>query len=97
MRLREDGTPDPDTAYDVPPELPVYECRACGVPFATPHDRTLHEWDVHDGPPDGVDRDHDALEAAREREETALRRFRLKALGAVVVLYFILLMIYALV
>lgn len=97
MRLREDGTPDPETAYEVPSEGPVRECRACGAPFATRHDRTLHEWLVHDGPPDGVERDADAIEAARDREERALRRFRLKALGAVVVLYFLLLMTYALV
>jgi len=103
MRLRDDGTPDPETAYDVPPGAPVHECGICGAPFPAREDRELHRALVHgreagDGVAGGDEGEEaDTLEAAREREETALRRFRLKALGAVVALYFVLLMVYALV
>ena len=95
MTLDDDGVPDPDSAYDVPPDTPVHRCPDCGAPFPSEDDRWLHRELVH---PEAIDEaDREALAAAREREETALRRFRLKALGAVVVLYFLLLMVYALV
>ena len=103
MRLRDDGTPDPETAYDVPPGAPVHECGICGAPFPAREDRALHRALVHGRQTGGggfggdEGEEADTLEAAREREETALRRFRLKALGAVVALYFVLLMVYALV
>ena len=38
-----------------------------------------------------------AFEAAYEDETTEMRRFQLKAAGAVILLYFLLLMVYALV
>ena len=103
MRLREDGTPDPETAYDVPPGAPVHECGICGAPFPSREARTLHRGLVHGGEaedgatPAGAGVTGADFDAARDREETALRRFRLKALGVVVALYFVLLMVYALV
>jgi hypothetical protein len=100
MTLQRDGTPDPETAYDVPADAAVQECPTCGAPFPSVADCLLHRAHVHDASSmaAGLSADElERLEGALTDEETALHRFRLKALGGVVLLYFILLMIYALV
>jgi hypothetical protein len=81
--------------YEVPGDRPVHRCKRCDTPFATAEDRALHRGLAHEGTLTADERA--AFAAAREREERALRRFRLQALGAVIVLYFLLLTVYALV
>ncbi|WP_423999298.1 C2H2-type zinc finger protein [Haloarcula salina] len=85
----------PSGDYDVPPGAETYDCRYCGRPFATESRLELHRGLDHPG-----DLDDDEVEAFRtayEAEEEALATFRLRALGALVLLYFGLLMVYALV
>jgi len=81
--------------YHVPPTESVYECEYCGRPFAREEWRALHRGIEH---ADGLD--DEEVEQFREAygdEGESLRLFRLKALGVLVVLYFCLLMIYAVV
>lgn len=95
------GSPDgatgkaTDDAYEVPPDGPVYECRYCGRPFARESFRTLHRGLEHAG--ELTDEERTAFRDAYREEYEQIRLFRLKALGALVVLYFGLLMVYALV
>ncbi|MBV0901868.1 C2H2-type zinc finger protein [Haloarcula salina] len=84
-----------DDRYDVPPGAETYDCRYCGRPFTDETRLALHRGLDHPG-----DLDDDEVEAFRtayEAEEDALTTFRLRALGALVLLYFGLLMVYALV
>ena len=86
---------EPVDDYEIRPDLPVYECERCGQPFAGEERLALHRGLEHPG-----DLDEAEVEAFREAhadEEADLRRFRLKALGTLVVLYFGLLMVYAVV
>ncbi|SFS08845.1 hypothetical protein SAMN05216559_3528 [Halomicrobium zhouii] len=81
--------------YELRTDLPVYECEHCGRPFARESWLALHRGQSHPG-----DLDDDEIAAFREAhadEEADLRRFRLKALGTLVLLYFALLMVYAVV
>jgi len=71
------------------------ECPYCGRPFAREKLLALHCGHAH--AEKLTDEEQSAFEAAFEDERTALRRFRLKALGALVVLYFGFLLVYALV
>jgi len=81
--------------YDVPEDATAYECGYCGRPFASEEWLALHRGLDH---PERLDDDEvDAFRAAHDAEEDALGTFRLRALGALVLLYFCLLMIYALV
>ncbi|MBX0284816.1 C2H2-type zinc finger protein [Halomicroarcula sp. F28] len=81
--------------YDVPADAETYVCRYCGRPFAREEWLALHRGLDH---PAQLDDDEvAAFRAAHEAEESALGNFRLRALGALVVIYFCLLMIYALV
>ncbi|MFC6757610.1 MULTISPECIES: DUF7410 domain-containing protein [Haloarcula] len=81
--------------YDVPENAEAHECRYCGRPFAREEWLALHRGLDH---PAQLDDDEiAAFRAAHEAEESALGNFRLRALGALVVIYFCLLMIYALV
>ena len=81
--------------YDVPEDEPVYECRYCGRPFAREEWLALHRGLDHPAQLD--DEQVAAFRAAHDAEESALGNFRLRALGALVIIYFCLLMIYALV
>jgi len=83
------------TEYDAPEDEPAYDCRYCGRPFAREEWLALHRGLAHPGELD--DEEVAAFRAAHEREEESLGTFRLQALGALVLLYFCLLMIYALV
>lgn len=81
--------------HEVRPELPVFECEYCGRPFARESWLALHRGQEHPG---DIEAAHvEAFREAHADEEAELRRFRLKALGTLVVLYFGLLMVYALV
>ena len=81
--------------YHVPEGAETYECRYCGRPFAREEWRALHRGLDHPGELD--EEEVEAFRTAHEAEESQLGNFRLRALGALVVIYFCLLMIYALV
>ncbi|WP_254271648.1 DUF7410 domain-containing protein [Haloarcula marina] len=81
--------------YDVPADAPTYECAHCGRPFAREEWLALHRGLDH--PAELDDEEVAAFRAAHDDEEDALGTFRLQALGALVLLYFALLMVYALV
>lgn len=81
--------------YDVPEGAEVHECRYCGRPFAREEWLALHRGLDHPAQLD--DEEVAAFRAAHDEEESALGSFRLRALGALVLVYFCLLMIYALV
>jgi hypothetical protein len=70
----------------VPDEESPTRCPHCGRPFADETYRTLHEGVAHY---DCLDDERRASFAdAYETEQAAIRLFRLKALAALVVLYF---------
>lgn len=74
---------------------PAGECDYCGHPFPTTDRLVLHKGLEH---PQELDADEeDAFLSARADEEDELRTLRLKALGALVLLYFGFLMLYAIV
>ncbi|MFC7139025.1 C2H2-type zinc finger protein [Halosimplex aquaticum] len=86
---------DERTSYDVPPDRTPAECAYCGRPFESDGLLALHRGQVH---PDAIDEaEREAYEEAHEAETGQLRRFRLKALAVLVVVYFGLLMVYAVV
>jgi hypothetical protein len=70
-------------------------CEYCGALFAAPELLALHRGHEHGERLDESERE--AFEAAYEAEQADIRRFRLKALGALVLLYFGFLMVYAVV
>lgn len=84
-----------DDRYDVPDGVETYDCRYCGRPFDREEWLALHRGLDHPGRLD--DEEVAAFRAAHDAEESALGTFRLRALGALVALYFCLLMVYALV
>jgi len=81
--------------YDVPDDAEVYECRYCSRPFAREEWLALHRGLDHPAALD--DEEVAAFRAAHDDEESELGNFRLRALGALVLVYFFLLMVYALV
>ncbi|WP_262178529.1 C2H2-type zinc finger protein [Haloarcula laminariae] len=81
--------------YHVPDGAEVYECRYCGHPYAREELLALHRGLDH--PAELGDEEIEAFRAAHDAEKSELGAFRLRALGALVVIYFFLLMIYALV
>jgi len=90
-----DETGDDRTAYDVPSDETPVECTYCGRPFESDALLALHRGQVH---ADVItDDERAAYDSAHEAESGQLRRFRLKALAALVVIYFGFLMVYALV
>jgi hypothetical protein len=84
-----------DHDYEVPKDAPAHECRYCGRPFAREEWLALHRGLEH--PAELDDEEVAAFREAHADEEESLGQFRLKALGALVLVYFCLLMIYALV
>jgi hypothetical protein len=82
-----------DVETSVPADAPVFCCSHCGRPFATEQLLALHRGLAHGGAltPD----ERAAYESALEAEAADIRRFRILALGALVVLYFGLLFAYA--
>ncbi|WP_336002524.1 C2H2-type zinc finger protein [Halorientalis halophila] len=92
---RPDGStspPAPDE-YEVPPGDEPVVCTHCGAPFADADLLALHRGIEHAAALDEAERE--AFDDAYEAESEALRLFRLQALGALVMLYFGLLMAYA--
>lgn len=88
-----DTPPDPDAPADGPDGAAT--CSYCGRRFAREEWLALHRGHEHDGRLSPEERA--AFEAAHESEERELRRYRLKALGALVLLYFGFLITFALV
>ncbi len=81
--------------YDLPPDADPLICGHCGAPFADEELLTLHRGIDHADALDEPERD--AFDEAYESEKERLRLFRLKALGALVLLYFGLLITYSVV
>lgn len=79
--------------YQVPSSEPVYECPYCGRPFTREEWRALHRGLEHAS--ELSDEEVEAFRDAYSEENDEIRMFRLKALAALVVVYFGLLMIYA--
>ena len=89
-----DGVDD-RMAYDVPPDQRPVECAYCDRPVESDALLALHRGQRH---ADVItDEEQAAYESAYEAESGQLRRFRLKALVVLVVIYFGFLMVYALV
>lgn len=84
-----------DLSFEVPDDADPVRCPDCGRPFVREDLLVMHRGENH-----GAILDDEAnAEFARVHgaEDEAIRRFRLKAVLALTVLYFVLLMIYALV
>lgn len=88
-------TVPPERDYDVPDGAAAATCPDCGRPFPDEALLALHRGHDHDAALD--DGGREAVERARAAEAADLRLFRIKALGALVLLYFGLLMVYAVV
>lgn len=72
----------------------VEQCPYCGSQFRESTQRRLHKGLAH---PDRLTlRERAAYERAERAEKEALRLYRLKAVGVLIVLYFFLLMAFAL-
>ncbi|WP_436910114.1 C2H2-type zinc finger protein [Halosimplex marinum] len=84
-----------DIAYDVPPGASPVECAYCGRPFESEGLLALHRERAHSSVI--TDDERTAYEEAHDAESGQLQRFRLKALAVLVLLYFGLLMVYAVV
>ena len=84
------GRGDPD--LDVPEDATTYACPRCGAPFARERHRDLHLGLAH---ADLTEGERAAYAAASEDERADLRRFRIVALGMLVLLYFGFLFAYA--
>lgn len=81
--------------YSIPEGSAAYECQYCDVVAPNKQIRSLHYGLSHRG--DLSDRERARFERSYRNEQQAIRRFRLGALGAIIILYFGLLMVYALV
>ena len=81
--------------YDIPDGETSADCPYCGRPFAEERLLELHLGVDHSDSLDGEERD--AYEAAAESEDDALRRHTIAAIGLLVLLYFGLLIVFALV
>jgi hypothetical protein len=84
-----------DETYDVPADATAYRCSYCARPFARESWLALHRGLAH--PSELDDEEVEAFRAAHDDEEESLSAFRLQALGALVLIYFGFLMVYALV
>jgi hypothetical protein len=82
------------TATTIPRnDSPAGKCDYCGHPFPTTDRLVLHKGLEH--PQQLDDSEVEAFHEARSNETDELRTLRLKALGALVLLYFGLLFMYA--
>jgi hypothetical protein len=77
------------------PDGDAVVCDRCGRPFASQWLLVLHRGQAH--ATDLTREERAAFETAYDDEQEAIRRFRLKALGSLVAIYFGFLMIYAVV
>jgi hypothetical protein len=81
--------------FDVPSGADPVRCERCGAPFTSDRHLALHRGLSHEG--DLTEAEREAFAAAREAERADLRRFRIVALGVLVLVYFGFLFAYALV
>lgn len=79
--------------YTVPPDADPVTCRYCGAPFTDDESLALHQGVEHDDRL--TDAEREAFTTAYDDESEALRLFRLKAVAALVVVYFVLLMAFS--
>lgn len=79
--------------YLVPEDADPERCPHCNAPFTDSDLLALHLGVEHDG--DLTDDERARFETAYETEQEAIRLFRLKALGLLVLLYFGLLMAFS--
>ena len=87
-----DDTPLPLRRADGGTGDAEYVCADCGRAFHTDDLRVLHRGVRH---PDALDAaEREAYREAYAKEERAIRSFRIRALGVLVVLYFGLLFLY---
>ncbi|NUB91442.1 hypothetical protein HTZ84_10950 [Haloterrigena sp. SYSU A558-1] len=90
-----DGGAASHAEIDLRGDEPAARCPYCGRPFRERRLEALHRGFDH---PDRLsDRDRAAFERAYLEERTEIRRYRLLALGAVILCYFCFLFVYALV
>ena len=83
---------DATLAATVPDDASAYRCPYCERAFRSERFRTLHKGLEH---PDRIDDDERAAFRETYRDETdEIKRFRLKVLGGLVVLYFLTLFAY---
>lgn len=100
MPMLDDTTTDrdtrptaPDEQTAVPPGETPETCDHCGRPFPDAESLTLHRGLAHYGSLTETERE--AFREAYRAEEPDLRRFRIAALGLLVLIYFGFLMLYA--
>ncbi|MFC5365799.1 hypothetical protein [Salinirubrum litoreum] len=98
--MLDDTTPDrgsrPTAADDqtaVPPDETPETCDYCGRPFSDAESLTLHRGLAHYE--SLTEADQEAFVEAYRAEEPDLRRFRIVALGLLVLIYFGFLLLYA--
>ncbi|MFC4356696.1 C2H2-type zinc finger protein [Halobium salinum] len=82
-----------EPTVDVPSDATPHVCEHCGQPFPEERHLVLHRGLEHYGRLDEAERE--AFAEAYESEGAEIRRFRLLALGALVLLYFGFLFMYA--
>jgi hypothetical protein len=93
MTVDEVSEPAADLDYVDAPDAAV--CEHCSAPFADEELLALHRGHEHT---DALtDDQRETFEEAYTAEQAEIRRFRLKALGLLVLLYFVFLMVYAVV
>lgn len=91
----DDETPPESDEYHVPTAASPVHCPYCGAPFADTDLRALHWGLEHRERLSAGQRT--AVERAQKRERAAARRFRLVTVGLLALLYFALMMTYAVV
>ena len=84
-----------DVETAVPPDAPMHVCAYCDRPFAEESYLVLHRGLAHAD--DLSEEEREAFSGAYEREEADLNRFRIIALGLLVILYFGFLFVFAVV
>lgn len=91
----DDDARSPPLTFELHADRPVHRCERCGRPLADEELLALHRGLAHPAALD--DEEAAAFREAYADEQADVRRFRLVAVGVVLVLYFGLLMVYALV
>ncbi|MEF8840018.1 MAG: hypothetical protein V5A62_00125 [Haloarculaceae archaeon] len=84
--------PDADTNWDVPADEDPVRCPRCGRPFRREQYRDLHLADHDLGSLSELERE--AHRAARDAEDDDLFLFHLKIVGALAILYAVLVLAY---
>jgi hypothetical protein len=91
-RATDSPTVVPD-GYTVPADAEPVTCEYCGAPFSDEEGLALHRGVEHGARL--TDAEREAFRAAYEEESEELRLFRLKAVAALVAIYFVLLMAFS--